>query len=202
MAMLHCGGRMHSYSIDSDIRKKVYFGIFVIAMAIPAVFEKIRMLTGLPDYLAVPLSFSTIFGALYFIFNCFLWKYFSWLTSIPNLAGEWVASGKSSYTDPVTNENVTFVMAITIRQNFSEMEIFTETAESTSRSTMAGFFSRHAIPLFRYSFENTPKNMANQELQRHPGLIELRIQSDGTLVGDYFSGKHRLRYGELEVKRK
>jgi hypothetical protein len=171
-------------------------------MAIPAAFEKIRIITVLPDNLAFPVSFSALFGALYFIFDRWLWKYFSWLTSIPNLAGEWVAEGKSSYIDPITNKNVVFNMAITIRQNFSKIEIFTETKESTSRSTMAGFFSQHAIPIFRYSFENTPKNMANQELQRHPGLIELRIQPDGVLVGDYFSGKHRLRYGELEVKRK
>jgi len=193
---------MHSYSIDSDIRKKVYFGIFVISMVIPATFEKIRLATGLPDYLAFPASFSTLFGALYFSFNHYLWKFFPWLTSIPDLTGEWEAKGKSSYQDPDSKENISFAMAITIRQNFSEMEVFTETGESTSRSTMAGVFAQHAIPMFRYSFENTPKNMADKELQRHPGLIELRIQPNGTLSGDYFSGKHRLRYGELEVKRK
>ena len=84
---------MHSYSIDSDIRKKVYFGIFVISLAIPTAFEKIRMATGLPAYLAFPASFSTLFGILYFSFNHYLWKFFPWLTSIPDLAGEWEAKG-------------------------------------------------------------------------------------------------------------
>lgn len=193
---------MHSYSIDSEIRKKVYFALFVISMALPAIFEQVRALTGLPAYLAIPASFGTIFGILYFVFNHFLWRYFSRMTSIPDLDGEWVATGKSSFKNPDSGENVSFTMNLTIRQNFSEMEVFTETPESTSRSTMAGIFAHHAVPLFRYSFENTPKSMANQELHRHPGLIELRIQQDGTLTGDYFSGKHRLKYGELEIKRK
>lgn len=193
---------MHSYSIDSDIRKKVYFWIFVISMTIPLIFEKIRLVTGLPDYIAFPISFTTLLGSLYFVFNNHLWKWSSSFTLIPDLSGEWEAKGKSSYLDPISKENVMFTMIVTIRQNFSEMEIFTETPESTSRSTMAGIFVQHAVPVLRYSFENTPKNMSDQELQRHPGLIELRIQPNGILTGDYFSGKHRLRYGELEVKRK
>jgi hypothetical protein len=66
---------------------------------------------------------------------------------------------------------------------------------------MASIELQHAVPVFRYGFDNTPKNMANAELQRHPGMMDLRISSSDLLEGDYFSGKHRLRYGELVIRR-
>ena len=43
--------------------------------------------------------------------------------------------------------------------------------------------------------------MANEELQRHPGLVSLRIESKDKMAGDYFSGKHRLRFGEMYLER-
>ena len=93
-------------------------------------------------------------------------------------------------------------MQVIIKQTFTKIEVFAETKDSTSRSTMASICTQHAVPIFRYSFENIPKNNANDELQRHPGLIELRVKSNDLLEGSYFSGKHRLRYGELIYKRK
>jgi hypothetical protein len=66
---------------------------------------------------------------------------------------------------------------------------------------MASISTQHAVPIFRYSFENTPKSKASEELQRHPGLIELRIKENNSMQGDYFSGKHRLRFGELTLKK-
>lgn len=181
----------------------VHVTIAVIAFAIPPLFESAIKIFCLPQMLAVPISFGAVFTALYFAFDRFLWKLklASSLIGVPNLNGQWIAEGVSSYIDPETNEPFHYRMIVTIKQTFSKIEIFTETKDSTSRSTMASLSTQHAKMFFRYAFENTPKNKSDPELQRHPGLIELRINSPDEMVGDYFSGKHRLRYGELTLKR-
>lgn len=186
---------MHYYTLDTEIRKKVYVIITLISLSFPAFFESIRSIFGIPAHFGFPLSFSIIFSLFFFVQDKFIWKLFGKL--IPNLNGSWKANGISSYKDPNTGENFKFEMEVIIKQTFSKIEIYTETIDSTSRSTMASICTQHAMPIFRYSFENTPKNKADEELQRHPGLIELRIKKKNLLEGDYFSGKHRLRYGEL-----
>lgn len=192
---------MHYYSIDSEIRKKVHSILAMIALAIPGLFEQVRTLFNLPVSWGFPLTFGALFGFLYLIVDLFAWKWISSFIKIPVLSGKWLAKGKSSYIDPETNKNYEFKMEIVIKQTFSKMEVFTETNDSTSLSTMASICTHKAMPVFRYSFENTPKSMSDGELQRHPGLIELRIKSQDTMEGDYFSGKHRLRYGELKLER-
>lgn len=188
---------MHSYSIDSQIRRSIYVALGIAAFALPAWFEDVQTLFGLPQSIGYPLSFGVTFGVLHLIFDRWGWMLFAKADVLPNLNGKWVVSGISSFQD-----GARFSGEVTIKQTFSEIEIFGEFESSTSRSNLAGFCINHALPIFRYAFENTPKNMANPELQRHPGLIELRILSDCEMKGDYFSGKHRLRYGELTLRRK
>lgn len=186
---------MHTYSIDSSIRRAVYVALGVIAFGFPAWISELRNLVGLPQAISYPVSFGVTFGALHLIFDRWAWRILPKFSLLPNLNGAWIAEGVSSY------QGKPFTGKVTIKQTFSAMEIFGDFEESTSRSTLSGFCLDHAVPVFRYAFDNSPKNMANQELQRHPGLIELRIYSVGEMRGDYFSGKHRLRYGEIALRR-
>lgn len=187
---------MHSYSLDSEIRRTIYVALGVAAFALPAWVESARTLFGLPQSIGYPLTFGLTFGILHFIFDKWAWKLLSTVSLLPNLNGKWIVEGVSSFQD-----GAGFGGEVTIKQTFSAIEIFGEFNSSTSRSTLAGFCLNHAVPVFRYAFENTPKNMADPELQRHPGLIELRIGSTDEMRGDYFSGKHRLRYGEMVLRR-
>lgn len=66
---------------------------------------------------------------------------------------------------------------------------------------MSSFELDHTVSTFRYAYDNKPGNMANSELQRHPGMMDIRVESEGLMRGDYFSGKHRLRYGEITLTR-
>lgn len=190
---------MHSYSIDTDVRRWTYRLIGAVALAIPAVFEKARTLFGLSPHWGFPISSGALFGALYFFFDKWGWRWGVKIFGVPDLNGKWLATGVSSYVDPDTQRPMNFEMKVTIKQTLSKLEVFTETNDSTSRSTMASICTDHAVPIFRYAFENVPKNLANAELQRHPGLIELRIEDKTHMIGDYFSGKHRLRFGELRL---
>jgi hypothetical protein len=187
---------MHSYSIDSEIRRAVYVTLGVISFALPLWLEEARTLFGIPQEIGYPLSFGVTFAILHLAFDRWAWKLLTKVSLLPNLNGTWEVNGASSYQN-----GASFSGKVTIRQTFSAIEIFGEFEASTSRSTLAGFCLNHAVPIFRYAFENTPKSLADPELQRHPGLIELRIGPDDEMRGDYFSGKHRLRYGEMILRR-
>lgn len=188
---------MHPYSIDTNARQTVYFVLAIVAFVIPGLVasEWVTRLVG--DKLSYPFGVGATFGVLFLLFDQVLWKWLQCILHIPNLNGTWTAKGISSYEDPATGKPMEFVMEYQIKQSFTRIEISGETDKSTSRSTMASLEIDHAVPIFRYAFENTPRNMSDAELQRHPGLIELRLNTATKMTGDYFSGKHRLRYGEL-----
>jgi len=192
---------MHDYSIDTQIRRYVHTGIAVISLSLPAVVSNLAAQIGVPFAITFPLSFGATLALFFILFDRFVWRWFSWLHKVPNLEGIWIAEGESSYEDPDAGENYQFTMEVRIRQTFSRIEVFTETDQSTSRSFMASIEIQHAVPIFRYGFENTPKSMADEELQRHGGMMDLRISDNETLEGDYFSGKHRLRFGALKLTR-
>ena len=192
---------MHDYSIDTAVRRYAHVVLAIVSMSLPAAIRDTLISIGAPPNLGFLISFGATFALFYFLFERFVWKWLGAFHRIPNLNGTWAATGVSSYKDPDTGENKEFAMEIRIRQTFSKMEVFTDTAESTSRSFMASMEIEHAVPVLRYGYDNTPKNMSNAELQRHPGMMDLRLTATNTLEGDYFSGKHRLRYGELSMKR-
>lgn len=190
---------MHPYSIDTKARQTVYFVLAVISFVVPGVVGSDWVTHFMGSKLPYPFGVSATFGILFLFFDRLLWKHLQFILHIPNLNGTWTAKGVSSYEDPVTCKPMEFKMHYQIKQTFTRIEICGETDKSTSRSTMASVEVDHAVPIFRYAFENTPRNMSDSELQRHPGLIELRLNDTSKMTGDYFSGKHRLRYGELTL---
>lgn len=190
---------MHPYSIDTNARQTVYFVLAIAAFLVPHLIASDWVSQVVGGKLSYPFGVGATFGVLFVLFDSVLWRRLGFWHHIPDLNGEWRAEGVSNYEDPATGEPKKFTMQVTIKQTFTRMEICGATDQSTSKSTMASLEVDHAIPIFRYAFENTPRNMADAELQRHPGLIQLRIESTGKIVGDYFSGKHRLRYGEITL---
>ena len=191
---------MHPYSLDNSVRQYVYVGIAVIAILAPQYIEQLRVIFGLSEVYAVTVSFGLIYGILFFIIDKYAWKLLTYIDLIPNLNGNWKAKGKSSYKDE-DGEPFTYDMDVKIKQTLTKLEVYTITKDSISKSKMASIELDNAQAILKYTFENVPKNMSNDELQRHPGLVELQIETNDKMSGDYFSGKHRLRYGELNLER-
>jgi len=195
---------VHSYSLDIDIRKGTYILIGALSLLISSLVIDLGDYFGIQDKIKFSISFGVAYGVLYWLLNSYLWK-LKWLSpiiKIPDLNGNWDTKGISSYKDPKTGKPIEYDMVIKIKQTFSRIEVFAETETSTSKSFMARIEVEHAVPMFIYAFDNTPKNTANEELQRHPGLVSLRIEERDKMSGDYFSGKHRLRFGEMTLIRK
>ncbi|WP_061272628.1 hypothetical protein [Leptospira interrogans] len=173
---------MHSYSLDTEVRKIVIVTITVISVAIQSALKNWQSLIGISESLLIPISFGVIFGLLYFIFDKFVWKYLTSITNVPDLSGEWECTGNSSYKeDDISYE---FPLKLIIKQNFSKIEIQAESENSTSKSILAGIFSQHSVGIIRYTFENIPMNMATDELQRHSGFVELRMKNQNLMEGD------------------
>jgi hypothetical protein len=189
---------MHDYSIDTHIRQKVNVAIAVISLSLPG---WITWALSHQSFWKVGTTFAVSFGLVFSIlewaFDRWIWRWLSGLMAIPDLNGTWDGKGISSWINPETGEEHPFEIMIKIRQTFTKIEIHGETDQSTSRSFMASFETQHAVTHFRYGFENSPKNMATAELQRHSGMMDLMLDDEDTIKGGYFSGKHRIRYGEL-----
>lgn len=142
---------MHSYSIDSAARSKVYVTLALFSAGLPAGMAEVtawahQWIAAAPT-VTWPVSFGATFGFLFAVFDRRLWRarpFTAW-HSIPNLVGTWEASGVSSFKETPESPNHTFTMKVIIKQTFTKLEVFTETAESTSRSTMASIDSDHAV---------------------------------------------------------
>lgn len=193
---------MHAYSIDTDRRPKIFLSIAIISMAIPLAWDFSKKYLCIPSDYSLPVSFSTSFGLLYFVFKTWAWKVSEKISGTKDLNGIWEGKGISSFIDEKTGKHNEYIISITIEQDYNKIEIYAQTDSSTSRSTMASISVDTAMPVFKYTYDNVPNNLANAELQRHPGMIELNIISDTEMKGGYFSGKHRLSYGQIHFVRK
>lgn len=194
---------MHDYSIDSPIRQKANVVLAIVSFLVPGWFAAAAASMGMIKLGGMALSFGAVFALLEWLFDRWIWRALAPAFGIPNLNGTWEGHGVSSWTNPETNQPHHYTMEITIRQTFTKLEVHTETVESTSRSFMASFETQHAVTQFHYGFENEPRNMADPDLHRHSGMMNLRIEANGKrMSGDYFSGKHRVRHGEIHFVKK
>lgn len=188
---------MHPYSIDTNLRMTLH-GVMAIFSA--------SLVGGINHWLAinsfaVSLSAFGCFGVVWFLLDQLCLPVIAKASSLPDLNGLWIAKGISNFPDKRTGKNFEYEMEVRIKQTFSKIEVFTKTETSESRSTMASLLIDKSVAKFIYSFENTPFNLSEPELERHAGLTHLNIVSKDRLEGGYFSGKHRTRHGELILER-
>jgi hypothetical protein len=189
---------MHAYSLDNDARKYAISTISVLSILIVWGLSKIPSMTILNIPISASLSFGLIFGALWLLFEKFIWKVLTKLDLIVDLNGTWEGTGTSSFIDPKTNDNVRYPISVSIKQTFSKLEVSLSTGKSSSKSTMAALFMNHTSPRITYSYENKPSFNADSDMNPHSGLQELFI-NENKMEGEYFSGRHRIRTGALSL---
>ena len=145
-----------------------------------------------------------IYEGLYLLVDRYLWKYpplrlIGWST-VPDLSGEWQAKFKTSY-DQYATEHAGSVL---IKQSWSSIHVWLETAQSGSHSEMATIVSEaNGDQYLIYEYLNEPsasKSVAT--MHQHRGTCRLLIAPDAkTLKGTYYSGHDRQNHGELELTR-
>lgn len=191
---------MHPYATDSTERVNVVVLSAFLSVAITYGFHIILSKTGIqwPWWLEAP-SVWGVFGGLYMWFDKRLWRY-QWLrrigiVKVPDLNGEWNVQGHS------TNYDEDFTGTIHIRQTWTHLSVTLETKRSRSHSLTASLLLNQPDGItLSYEYRNEPKPNALPTMHAHRGTTALRLK-DEILEGEYYSGRDRLNYGTLSLRR-
>lgn len=198
---------MHDYSVNNRDRDNlIYIMVVISAFVGPLLTLSMTKFSGWAKrtfpHLGLgytsTVSSGVVFAIIYQLYDKWLWRIpgLNYL-KIPNLNGKWKGNVRSSYDDYAKD----YPIEIRIKQTFSQIEITLSNETSSSDSSMAVIYPSGTHPKLTYFYYNRPRNKSNEEMKAHPGVAELEIIDKETLHGDYFSGKHRLRTGEMTVKR-
>lgn len=197
---------MHSYSADLSERKYIPTLLMVAGICttylVHYILENKNFLPIPPHFVSIPSAFG-FYGIYMWLFQNHLWKH--WLfrklffLKTPNLNGIWAGYLKSSF-DGHSNE---YKCKIEISQTWSHINIALKTESSSSRSFSASinFFNANGGTL-SYEYTNEPHSSAPIDMNSHLGTARLSFNETGKkLDGYYYSGRGRLRHGELLLKK-
>ena len=156
----------------------------------------------LPPIVLSLVSAASVFAALYWIFDTFLWKVpgMAALLKVPNLAGQWRCDGQT--LDQARNPTFQWHGTVTIAQSWDRIRLHLKTATSVSDS-MAAALMNDAIDGYHllYHYTNKP-GIQSAGLAAHRGFAELTFGHDlRTASGEYFNGGGRFTFGTLKLTR-
>lgn len=199
---------MHPYATDSSERRTVpiLFAIAAVASAwqLPKVVEHLQ-LQALLWWADLPAVWG--FYVLYWgIFEKWLWTWpllrFIRLVRVPDLRGEWVGEGVSSYDDG-GGKPTPYDMRLTIRQEWTRCSVRMETGHSRSDSTIAAVLVEHGgRPRLSYEYQNQPGAHAAGTMHAHPGMTRLEMIDETHVEGEYYTGRDRRSYGTMRLTRR
>ncbi len=192
---------MHPYSTDSHERKNIVLAIAVVSVGFAYAFHQAVESLGLkvPWWIDAP-SVMSIFGVLYEVFDKWLWRLRFLrkvgVVKVPNLNGEWEGEGQSSFNE------TRYQVRVTIRQRWTSLRVFLESENSMSRSLTASVLVEQPEgPTLSYEYRNDPKPNAPSTMHSHRGTAILRLKSENELNGEYYSGRDRVNYGSITLRR-
>src|SRR5437660_2182517 len=131
------------------------------------------------------------YGIFYPLYDRVLWRQHIGnirLSPIPDVSGVWAGMLTTSY-DNGTKLDIVFY----IHQTWSKIAIRTETASSTSFTTMAALNTDESLdPGLKYEYLSEPGAFAAPTMHIHKGTGHLRLSSDGrALTGEHYTGRGR-----------
>lgn len=188
---------MHTYSMRGCCRERYIFYIALAAIAVLAIVKQAAGFVGV----AVSITAFSVFGALYFIFDRWVWK-FGWIGKLlgtPDLSGTWAVEGHTDGADGIERD---WEATLTIEQTWSHIAISIETEGSRSRSTMASIERDpgHGYRLI-YGYHNQRKDVV-QEMRSHSGTCEAIVADDlQSAEATYFNDHQRRTVGTMSWNR-
>ena len=169
--------------------------VFVLLSLID-VAEKFGVQANIPPSIFSLVGAGAVYGLLYLIFSRFVWKWgpISRFMRVPNLEGEWLCVGQSSFA----GASGTWEAVVEIAQNWDKLCIVMRTTKSRSESVSAALISE-GVGTFRllYHYKNDPREFEDG-LGPHHGFVDLIITKDQTEAdGVYFTGRGRTTHGTM-----
>jgi len=190
---------MHTYSTDSEEKSRILLAIAAVAFGLAWIIAILLGETRMPFWLDVPAT-GSLYGILYRIFQRWGWrqKFIRRyrIVNLPNLRGEWRGIVRSSF-DKYSEKTVT----VQIAQSWTHMSV-TLTSEASESYSTAGSIETGNEVVVSYQYQNIPRAHANDTMHAHRGTATLKLSPDGkTLSGEYYSGRDRVNFGTIELKR-
>ena len=188
---------MHAYSMKDCARERYILALALLAIAFVAIAKQAAGAIGL----SISIGTVSAFGAAFFVFDRWAWRWplISHLVAIPDVAGTWTVSGRTSGADGQARD---WTGEARIEQSWSRIAISIETATSRSRSGMAAVERDpgHGFRLI-YGYTNDLK-ATDSELRSHRGTCEVVFKADlSTGQGTYFNDHQRRTVGEMQWTR-
>lgn len=198
---------MHQYSTDSGERFWV-----PLRLGVAAVLTVYLVQWGLseaditlPWWFAAPGILGMYWG-LFEVFDRWLWR---WPlvrlvagVRIPDIQGSWTGTVEQTSGEGSGERSA----SVEIKQRWSAISIALRTAESTSRSHVAGFETEPAgEAALVYEYLNEPRADAVETMATHRGFARVSLEKAGAQVarlhGDYFTGRGRETVGVIDLSR-
>ena len=200
---------MHSYTIDTGIRKKILWVIFITSIILSSFltywlegsivnardwlqqFECIRQILDICDGFGVTTNFIGIpflYAVIYYLFDNVLWrtKWLKKFLNVPDLRGHWVGTLTSNTYKKTIN------MKLDVKQTWSKISFVSTFPKSKSESNVAAMFiEKDGIIKIGFGFINHSRELPHQ----YDGYNIIEMDSDTHLFGRYFNNRDNNNVG-------
>ncbi len=196
----------HEYTVQngtnrSNIGKTIYPLAAFLAGGLSLILIKcFSWFPSIPNFISTAFLTALLFFILYYSFNHWIWKskYISKFLKFPNISGDWVCKGESSF------ENLSWQAQVKITQTWDRMRIVLITDKSSSESVSAAIIYDD-IKGYRlvYNYRNQPDSLDDESLKTHIGFVELKLDLDKNQAsGNYYNVSGRKTFGNFIWTRK
>lgn len=194
---------MHPYSINSEEHKRMSLYMAVIAILLAwGLFFFSKNIFSLPWWVEAP-SVIGFYGFLHKWFESKLWrnKFIRKIFGIktPIVDGDWSGSitSHSSHANGLIP-----IKKFCIKQSWTHIRIYLETENSESYSFEASMnVDEFGTVRIHYQYMNKPKDGAPETMHVHYGSASAKLDDQGVLRTEYYSGRDRNNTGSFEIKR-
>jgi hypothetical protein len=168
------------------------------------VAKRFNISANLPPTVLSLVGAASVFSALYWVFNRYLWKCtpFCIALKVPDVSGDWLCAGETIDANDGSVER-TWSAEVTILQSWDKIRVRLRTKESGSNSISAALMWDDADGyVLLYHYRNDPL-VGQPELKAHRGFAELTFTKDlQSANGQYFNGFGRPTSGRMHLRRK
>ena len=189
---------MHSYGRDFRHTSYIHLALALITYLIYEALGRLPLPADVPFH---PFITLTIFGALELVFNRWAWRLLCLVKPLH------IHDFGGTYSGQIRAEKDTsFPVTITIKQNWSDIEIDFESGEATSKSFSASItkdrLARGQVEIV-YNYYAQGTHEGDERVGAHYGTAMLVRQARGKkLEGQYYTEGIRERFGRIAVERK
>jgi hypothetical protein len=177
-------------------------GIVFLLLSAVDVAKRYNIPVTIPPVVLSLVGAASVFAALYWIFDTFLWKLpgLDRVLKVPNLCGDWDCQGQTIDQDKRPTHQ--WQGKVTIAQSWDKLRLHLTTQTSSSDSVTAAIMY-DAIDGYHllYHYLNTP-SITSTGLSAHRGFAELTFAKDlRNATGEYFNGGGGFTFGTLKLTR-